>query len=98
MSLVALFVGLPLPIFNLIATLFFFLVSGGRRSLYTGIVRKRLKPIFLSSFFNTAAFWLTVSVLWYGREMSNVFFGDIAVVLLINLVEMTNTIYRDTGA
>lgn len=93
MSLVALFGGLPLPVFNLIATLIFF--WGNRRT--TPFVRWHCTQALLSQvfifFFNTVAFWWTVLIVSKTREMSDHFFVYLVFVVLLNLSEIIATIY-----
>ncbi len=93
MSLFALFVGLPLPIFNLLATIIFYL--GNRKS--TRFVKWHCTQALISQFFvfffNTAAFWWTISIILQHKEISNPYIAYIILILIINLVEIVSTIY-----
>lgn len=93
MSLIALIVGLPLPIINLIATLIFFI--GNRRSTY--FVRWHCTQALLSQlsmlFANSAAFWWTVSVVFYKEEATANYVAYIITVFIFNVAELVATIY-----
>jgi uncharacterized Tic20 family protein len=93
MSLVALIVGLPLPILNLIATLIFF--TANRNKSY--FVRWHCTQALLSQvsllLVNSFAFWWTFSIFFEGKELSNPYFAYILTVLLFNLIEFAATIY-----
>lgn len=93
MSMIALVVGLPLPIVNLIATLIFFL--GNRKS--TSFVKWHCTQALLSQFsmvfVNSVAFWWTISVIWRGTEITNSYIAYIMAAFLINLTEFIATIY-----
>lgn len=98
MSLFALFVGLPLPIFNLMATVIFYL--GKRRS--TPFVKWHCMQALISQlfifFFNTVAFWWTITYLFFPERFDsdysfNSYFSYILLVLFINGIEIVSTIY-----
>jgi hypothetical protein len=93
MSVIAIIVGLPLPIINLIATLIFFL-SNLKGTLF---VRWHCTQALLSQFslliINSLGFWWTISVIFRKAQATNEFFAYIAVVLLFNLVEFVATVY-----
>ncbi len=93
MSLVALIVGFPLPIVNLIATGAFYL--GNRRSTY--FVRWHCTQALLSQFsmfiINTIGFWWTISILFAGSTFTNPYFAYIFTILLFNLTEFVATMY-----
>ena len=93
MSLIALVVGLPLPIVNLIATLIFFL--GNRKS--TDFVKWHCTQALLSQlsmvFVNSFGFWWTVSVVWRGEEITNGFIAYIMAAVILNLTEFIATVY-----
>lgn len=75
MSLVAVIGGLPLPILNLMASVFFYL--GNRKS--TSFVKWHCTQALVSQlglfFFNSAGFWWTVSVLFYDETATNYYFS-----------------------
>lgn len=93
MSLVAVAVGLPLPIVNLIATIVFALSN--RRSTY--FVRWHCTQALLSQitlvFLNSIGFWWTVSIITETRQISNAYFGYLIPVILFNIAELVANIY-----
>ena len=93
MSLVAVAVGLPLPIVNLIATLVFFLSN--RKATY--FVRWHCTQALLSQFvlviLNSVLFWWTISILTERCEISNAYLGYLIPVVLFNITELIANIY-----
>jgi len=93
MSLFALFVGLPLPIFNLLATVIFYL--GNRKS--TRFVKWHCTQALISQFsiffFNTVAFWLTISIIFNHKELSNAYISYLILIFILNAIEIISTIY-----
>lgn len=93
MSLVALVGGLPFPIINLFATLFFF--AANRKG--TWFVRWHCTQALLSQFslllINTVAFWWTISILLGSEIITNFYIAYLINVLLFNLAEFIATIY-----
>jgi uncharacterized Tic20 family protein len=93
MSLIAIIVGLPLPIINLLATLIFFLSN--RRGTY--FVRWHCTQALLSQlsllFINTAAFWWSISVVFTAEQMTSKYVAYIITVLMFNIFEFAATIY-----
>jgi uncharacterized membrane protein len=93
MSLVALIVGLPLPIINFIATIMFYF--GNRKSTY--FVRWHCLQNFytqLSLFLlNSSAWWWTLYIIFGKGSFSNLYFGYIFTILIFNLIEFIATIY-----
>jgi uncharacterized membrane protein len=93
MSLVAVLVGLPLPIINLIATLIFFL--GNRKSGY--FVRWHCTQALLSQFslllINSIGFWWTFNVLFGDQLLTNNYIAYLIALFLFNLVEFIATIH-----
>lgn len=93
MSLVVVMVGLPLPIINLLATLFFFIAN--RKSTY--FVRWHCTQALLSQFslfcLNSVAFWWTVTIILNrGEGIENPYVAYILLVVLFNLLEFIMTI------
>ena len=93
MSLIAIMVGFPLPIINLMATLFFYLAN--RKSTY--FVRWHCIQALLSQLslfvINTIGFWWTISVLFREDEhVSNPYLAYVITVFLVNVVELGITI------
>jgi len=93
MSLVAVIAGLPLPIINLLATLFFYI--GNRKSTY--FVRWHCTQALLSQiallFANSYSFWWTVSILFTYEKATNYYFGYLFTVIVFNVLEIISTIY-----
>jgi uncharacterized membrane protein len=93
MSLLALLMGMPLPIVNLIATLIFFI--GNRKSTY--FVRWHCTQALLSQlsvfFLNSYTFWWTISILFTDAEISNNYIAYVITIALFNLFEFVSTIY-----
>lgn len=93
MSLIALIMGLPLPIVNLIATLMFYL--GNRRGTY--FVRWHCIQALLSQFsmllINSYGFWWTMFIIFGSDTLSSKYISYIIAVLIFNLTEFIATIY-----
>lgn len=93
MSLIAVMVGLPLPIINLIATFIFYL--GNRKGTY--FVRWHCTQALLSQFsllfINSFGFWWTVSVFFTEEQISNRYIAYMLAAILFNLAEFIATIY-----
>ena len=93
MSVIALMVGLPLPIVNLVATLIFYL--GNRKSTF--YVRWHCMQALLSQttvlFMNSAGMWWTLSILFDEVRISNPYIGYMITVFLFNLSEFILTVY-----
>ena len=93
MSLVAVIAGLPLPIINLLATLFFYI--GNRKSTF--FVRWHCTQALLSQivllFANSYSFWWTVSILFTDEKATNYYFGYLFTVIVFNVLEIISTIY-----
>lgn len=93
MSLVAVAVGLPLPIINLIATLFFF--QANRKSTY--FVRWHCTQALLSQLvlfcINSFCFWWTWSILLSDEPLTNRYFAYLFTVVFFNILEFISNIY-----
>lgn len=93
MSVMALIVGLPLPIVNLVATFIFYLAN--RKSTY--YVRWHCTQALLSQvtvlFMNSAAMWWTISILFDEVRFSNPYIAFMITVFLFNLSEFVLTVY-----
>lgn len=93
MSLIALIVGLPLPIINLIATLVFYLAN--RKGTY--FVRWHCTQALLSQLsmllINTVGFWWTIAILFTEEAITSKYIAYIITVLIFNLIEFIATIY-----
>jgi len=93
MSLMAVVVGLPLPIINLIATLIFYL--GNRRGTY--FVRWHCTQALLSQasllVMNSFGFWWTFSIIFGDEVLTNRYIAYLITVFLFNLTDVVATIY-----
>jgi uncharacterized membrane protein len=93
MSLVALIAGLPLPIVNLLATLFFYI--GNRKGTY--FVRWHCMQALLSQLFlfiiNCIGVWWTITIIFSSATISNQFVAYIFTILIFNLLEFIATVY-----
>jgi len=93
MSLIAIIVGLPFPIVNLIATLIFYL--GNRKSTYfvrwhcTQALLSQLSILFINSF----GFWWTISIVFQEGSITNNYIAYIIALFLFNSIEFIATIY-----
>ncbi len=93
MSLIAIIAGLPLPIINLFATLFFYI--GNRKGTY--FVRWHCTQALLSQvsmlFINSYAFWWTISIIFTDQTITNTYIAYLIVVIITNIAEFIATIY-----
>jgi hypothetical protein len=93
MSLIAILGGFPLPIINLVATLFFFL--GNRKSTY--FVRWHCTQALLAQltmfFINSYGFWWTISIIFSNELISNGYIAYVILAIIYNLAEFLTTIY-----
>jgi hypothetical protein len=93
MSLVAIIAGLPVPIVNLLATLFFY-VSNRRGTYY---VRWHCTQALLSQLsllpVNSIGFWWTIHILFGSTSISNSYIAYIITLIIFNLAEFIATIY-----
>ena len=93
MSLLAIMVGLPLPIVNLMATFIFYL--GNRKSTY--FVRWHATQALLSQFslllMNTAAFWWTIDIFMQESEITTPYISYMMTIFIFNLAEFIATIF-----
>ena len=96
MSLVVVLCGLPLPIMNLLASVFFYL--GNRKS--TPFVKWHCTQALLAQlgmfFFNTVGFWWTISIIFDGTQVTNRYIAYIITIVGFNLVEFIFTLYLAT--
>lgn len=92
MSLVTIFIGMPLPIINLIASLLFYLLN--KKS--THFVRWHCTQVFISQLFlfgiNSIGFSWTLSCLLGIVSFSNLYFSYLISLLIFNLIEIVSSI------
>jgi uncharacterized membrane protein len=93
MSVVAVIVGLPLPIINLIATGIFYL--NNRKGTY--FVRWHCTQALLSQILvvamNSVGFYWTLSIIFRDRIVDNNYVAYIITILSFNLIEFIMTVY-----
>jgi cell shape-determining protein MreD len=93
MSLIAIIVGLPLPIINLFATLLFYL--GNRKGTY--FVRWHCTQALLSQlsmlFINSYGFCWSVSIIFTKETITNNYIAYLIAAIIFNLTELIVTIY-----
>ena len=93
MSLVAVMLGLPLPVVNLLATAMFFLAN--RKGTY--FVRWHCTQALLAQavtlVMNAAGVYWTLAIVFGSAAVTNRYIGYIITIVLFNLVEFIATIY-----
>jgi hypothetical protein len=93
MSLVALMIGLPLPIFNLIATGLFFM--GNRKATF--FVRWHCTQALLSQVLvlvmNSACFYWSMSIIFGSNTFNNQYIAYVITVVLFNIAEFSATVF-----
>jgi len=93
MSLIAVIAGLPLPIINLAATLFFYI--GNRKGTY--FVRWHCTQALLSQlslfFMNSVGFWWTISIVFGEEIISNSYISYLITIFIFNILDFVATIY-----
>lgn len=93
MSLIAIMVGLPFPIVNLIATFIFFL--GNRKSTF--FVRWHCVHALVSQFsllfVNVISVSWTLSILFSTNTITNAYISYVLSVIIVNLIEFIATIH-----
>lgn len=93
MSLIAIIVGAPLPILNLLATIIFYLSN--RKSTY--FVRWHCTQALLSQlsmlFINSVGFWWTISIIFTRETITNNYIAYIITAVVLNLLEFIATLY-----
>lgn len=93
MSLIAIIVGAPLPILNLLATVIFYL--NNRKSTY--FVRWHCTQALLSQlsmlFVNSVGFWWTISIIFTKETISDKYVAYMIALVVFNLIEFIATLY-----
>jgi hypothetical protein len=93
MSLVAIMVGLPLPIFNLIATGIFYLGNRGGTFFVRWHCTQALLSQTLVVLVNSFGFSWTISIILGRTSIDNNYIAYIITVLLFNVIEFIATIF-----
>lgn len=93
MSVIAVMIGLPMPVINLIATVIFFLAN--KRATY--FVRWHCMQALLSQGFtfpmNVAGVYWTLSILFGSNTISNNYIAYIITIIVFNVAEFIATVY-----
>jgi len=93
MSVIALMVGLPLPIINLIAT-FIFYINNKKSSYY---IRWHCTQALLSQItvliMNSCTFYWTLSIIFGDNTITNSYIAYLITVIVFNLSEFILTVY-----
>jgi hypothetical protein len=92
MSVIAIMVGLPLPIINLIATLFFFLGNRKGSLFIKWHCTQALLSQALIVIMNSVGFSWTMTILFGDNEVTNLYLGYIITIFLFNLFEFIVTV------
>lgn len=93
MSLVAIIVGLPLPIINLLATLIFYLSNRKSSFFVRWHCTQALLSQFSMLFVNSYGFWWTVSIIFADESITSNYIAYIITALIFNITEFIATIY-----
>ncbi len=93
MSVLALMVGLPLPIVNLIATAIFFFANRRAERFVRWHCTQALLGQIAALIINVAAVYWTLTILLESLDVSNGYIAYIIVVVTANLIEFIATIY-----
>ncbi len=93
MSLIAVLAGLPIPVFNLLASVIFYL--GNRKS--TLFVKWHCTQALIAQlslfFFNSALFWWTIAIIFKDAKFTNDYFAYLITIVLFNVFEFVTTLY-----
>ncbi len=92
MSLLAMFVGLPLPILNLLATLIFFFANRKASPFVRWHCTQALLTQLTLFACNTILFWWTIAILFKGTGLTNAYFPYLICVVFFNTAEIIQTI------
>jgi uncharacterized membrane protein len=93
MSLMVLMAGLPLPIINLVASIFFYI--GNRKTNYFvrwHCLQALLAQVSLFAMNSTGLYW-TLSIVFGSRHVSNAYIAYLVTIFLFNAVEFVAFVY-----
>jgi uncharacterized membrane protein len=93
MSVVAVIVGLPMPIINLIASAIFYFSNTNSRFFVRWHCTQALLSQVLIVCMNSVGVYWSVSILWGDHIVTNSYVAYIITILLFNLIEFIMTIY-----
>lgn len=92
-SLVTAIAGMPLPIVNLIATLFFYIANKKGTFFVRWHCTQALASQLSLLFMNSAGFWWTVGIIFGNQSISNTYIAYIITIFLFNMGELIASIY-----
>lgn len=93
MSILAITVGLPLPIFNLAATVIFYFANKKSTYFVKWHCTQALITQLLLFFFNSFGFWWAVRIFLDILPLSQDFLIYISIVIFVNILEIIASIY-----
>ena len=93
MSLVAIMTGMFLPLFNMLATLIFYLANRKEALFVRWHCTQALFAQLILVVVNSIGFIWLLSILFGSNSFTNPFFAYLAVLLITNLIEFIATIY-----
>lgn len=93
MSLIAVIVGLPLPVVNLIATAIFYLSNRKASHFVRWHCTQALLAQAVTLVMNAAGLYWTLSIVFGDHVVTNHYIGYIITIVLFNLIEFVATIY-----
>lgn len=96
MSLVAVVVGLPIPIVNLFATAFFYLANRKSTAFVKWHCTQALVSQLFLFFFNSFGFWWTISLVFSDAKATNYYFAYIITLIVFNSIEFVTTLILAT--
>jgi hypothetical protein len=93
MSLVAVMIGLPLPVVNLVATLIFFLSNRKAGFFARWHCTQALLAQAITLVMNAAGVYWTITIVFGDAIVSNEYIAYMITIVLFNIVEFVATIY-----
>lgn len=93
MALVAVMVGLPLPLINLVATAIFYFANRRAGRFVRWHCTQALLAQALTLVMNAAGVYWTLSIFFQHSSISNNYIAYIGTIILFNLLEFVATIY-----
>ncbi|MGO2358232.1 DUF4870 domain-containing protein [Mesonia sp.] len=93
MSLIAIMVGLPFPIINLLATFIFYMAHSKKSYFIRWHCTQALLSQLILFFVNSIGFWWTINIIYLNAEVNSAYLIYLACLVLLNLIEFIATIY-----
>lgn len=91
-SLVVMFVGLPMPIFNLLVSIIFYYVNRKASPFVKWHCTQALLIQMTLFLINTSLFWWTLSIMFSDTPLSNAYFSYFILIALINIIQIIQMI------